>query len=748
VGTPGARPLLTAKLLVPSVRPGAVSRPRLHRRLDGGDGCRLTVVVAPAGWGKTTLLSAWAADPARLHRVAWLSIDESDDEPVRFWTYLLSALEGVDPALTADALSALRAPGLDPISLAVEALLNAATAGPGGYVLVLDDYHLVRDPVIQESVEFLLSYLPPTLHLIIASRADPPLPLARMRARGVLTEIRSDELRCTADEGVALVSGMAGIPVTTARVAAERAEGWPAGLQLAALTLRSATDPAAAAGRISGGERHLLDYFSSEVLPGIDASQRDLLVRASVLERLSGPLCDAVLQRSDSSAVLEALARADLFITPLDVRWFRCHRLFRDVLRRELAGSAPDAPPELLGRAADWFLAQGQVEQAVEHRMAAGDTTGARALLRSHTRWFMDHGAMGAMLRSGDRLPGAESDPHLCLDLAMAAGLSGQAGRSIEWLTRAEPYIAADREPVPGWRTMRAYADCTWAIYGTLDDVEAGLTYARRAVELETDPARWGHVVALNTLGGVLLAAGRISEAAEVLQRAWQVRVRRDLPPLMVLQTAGLLALAVTELGEPDRASAVCAAVRGMASEAERTWGEGAAAALAMVRLAEGRLTAATDPATAVTVLERAVQLARHWGETTVLLGALTSLAAAQWATGDRSGARRALDQAHHVSDTEPARPVVVRELAELDARIGRAASRLARGRRELVEDLTDRELAILRALRGPLSAREIGGEMHLSINTVKGYSKSLYRKLGVVTRVEAVRRGLDLGLI
>jgi LuxR family maltose regulon positive regulatory protein len=725
-----------------------VSRPRLHEHLDGRAGHRLTLVTAPAGWGKTTLLSAWAADPARSHQVAWLSIDESDDEPVRFWTYLLSALEMVAPGLTTDALSALRAPGLDPISLVVEALLNAATPAPDGYVLVLDDYHLLRDPVIQESMEFLLSYLPPTLHLIIAARADPPLPLARMRARGVLAEIRADNLRCTTDEAVALISGVTDIAADTARVAAERTEGWAAGLQLAALTLRGATDPAAAAERVSGGQHHLLDYFTTEVLSGLDPGRRDLLVRASVLERLSGPLCDVVLQRTGSSALLEALAREDMFISPLDEQWFRCHRLFRDVLRRELAESVPDPAPGLLGRAADWFLAQGQVEQAVEHRIAAGDDPGARALLRSHTRWFMDHGAMGAMLRLGDGLAGVESDAHLCLDLALAAGLSGQAGRAVDWLLRAEPHIATDPDPVPGWRTMRAYADCTWAIYGTLDDVEASLVYARRAVELETDPALWGHVVALNTLGGALLGAGRIGEGAEALQRAWEVPARRKLPSLMVLQTAGLLALAVAELGESDRAAAVCAAVRDMAIEAEHAWGEGAAAALAMVRLAEGRLAAATDPAKAVVVLQRSVQLARHWGETTVLLGGLTSLAAAQWASGDRSGARRSLGQAHEVTDAEPARPVVVRQLAELDARIGRDASRQARGRRDLVEDLTDRELAILRALRGPLSSREIGGEMHLSINTVKGYTKSLYRKLGVVTRVDAVRNGHDLGLI
>ncbi len=748
MGTPGARPLLVAKLLVPPARPGAVPRHRLNEQLDGNPGRRLSVVIAPAGWGKTTLLSAWAHDSARSQRVAWLSIDETDDEPVRFWTYLLSALQVVAPDLTDDALSALRAPGMDPIGIAVESLLNAATASPHSRVLVLDDYHLLRDPTISESVEFLLSYLPPSLHLIIAARADPALPLARMRARGALTEIRVEELRCTTEEGVALIAGVTDVAADTARVIAERTEGWPAGLQLAALTLRGAADPVAAAARISGGERHLVDYFSTEVLAGLDDDQRDLLMRGSVLERLSGPLCDAVLERAGSSAVLEALARAELFISPLDTQWFRCHRLFRDVLRRELADSGSESASVLLGRAADWFLGAGQVEQAVEHRIAAGDASGAVALLRDQTRWFLDRGAMGTMLRLSEDLPGVESDPQLCLTLAWAAGLSGQTGVAVDWLTAAETHLTNDLEPVPGWRTLRAYADCAWAVYGTAEDVEAALSHARRAVELETDPELWGHVLALNALGGALLGAGRLTEGAEVLQQGWRAPARRSLPPFMVLQAAGLLALALVQLDDSAQAAAVCADVHGAATRAEQAWGDGAAAALTMLRLAEALLTATRDPVTALPLLERAVELARRWGQTSVLVGGLTSLASAQWANGDRSAARRTLEQAHEANSAEPARPWTVRQLAELDARIGREAVRRARDRRDLVEELTDRELAILRALRGPLSAREIGGELHLSINTVKSYTKSLYRKLGVVTRVQAVRHGHDLGLI
>ena len=248
------------------------------------------------------------------------------------------------------------------------------------------------------------------------------------------------------------------------------------------------------------------------------------------------------------------------------LQWYRCHRLFRDVLRRELADSAPDSTSVLLGRAADWFLAQGQVEEAVEHRVAAGDarrSTGSAAQPHPMVPGPRRHGHDAAAER---RPPGAELDPHLCLDLALAAGLSGQPGRSEEWLAAAEPHIEADLDPVPGWRTLRAYADFIWAVYGTTGDVEAALFHARRAVALETDPTLWGHSVALTCLGGELLGAGRIAESAEVLQQAWDVPARRLVPPFFLLQAAGLLALALVQLGETDRAHAVLADVRETAS--------------------------------------------------------------------------------------------------------------------------------------------------------------------------------------
>lgn len=743
----GARPLLAAKLIMPSPRRGAVVRSRLHERLRPSPECRLTTVVAPAGWGKTTLLAAWAHDPQEHRPIGWLSIDRADDEPVRFWTYALAALDAVAPDLTRDALAALGAPGLDPVDVALAALLNALTGSRAEHVLVLDDFHLLADPAIHESVEFLLSYLPPALHLVIASRADPPLPLARMRARGTLAEIRVGDLRCTPAEGAALVAAVGDVATTAAGGLVERTEGWPAGLQLVALTLRGSADPAAAATTMRGNERHILDYFAAEVLPGLDPDQRDLLVRSSVLERLSGPLCDAVLDTTGSAGVLDRLDRADLFVSSIGDRWYRCHHLFRDVLRAELDATRPGDAAVLLVRAADWFLAQGRIEQAVEHRMAAGDAAGACTLLRANIRWFFDHGAMAALLRMGEGVAAAVPDAHLYLMLAFASGLTGQAQRAVRWLGAAEPLIAADDEAFLGWTSLRAAADSTWATYGT-GDVAVALRYAERAVELEADPAQWGHVIALNSLAGALLGAGRLQEAVDVLRRSWRSPARRDLPVLMTLQFAGLLTLGLVELGELDETRAVFTEVAVTAATAEQAWGDGAAAALAMLRLAEARFAAARDPVAALPALQRAAELAAGWGRPTVLVGALTSLAAAQLVAGDRTGARTNVARAREVGDMEPVAPVAAAQLDALEAQLGRGVPENARRRDGVVEELTDRELSVLRALRGPLSAREIGAELYLSINTVKGYTKSLYRKLDVVTRGDAVRRGRELGLI
>jgi LuxR family maltose regulon positive regulatory protein len=459
-------------------------------------------------------------------------------------------------------------------------------------------------------------------------------------------------------------------------------------------------------------------------------------------------LCDAVLCTTDADDVLSELDRAGLFVSALGGGWYRCHHLFREVLRRELDKDPTHMAAALLGRAAQWFFSQDRLEEAIEHRLAAGDDEGAFDWLLAGERWFMDRGATAAFLRLGEQLASRVTEPRLFVTLAIAAGESGQAERCARWLDAAEPLIDTGSAPLPGWRTLRAEADTVWATFRVAGDAEAALRYASRAVDLEDDPTLYGHALARQALGAALAGAGRVAEGVEMLQDCWQSRGRRNLPSLLVLQQAGQLALILIEVGDLEGARRVTREVQDLAAAAEQAWSHGGAPALAGVRLAEARLVMATDPRASIPALQRAADLADGWGWATLLLLALVELAAAQWAVGDRAGARVNVAKAREVAGTGEARPAAVRRLEALEARIGRGATKAAQARGALVEELTDRELAILRALRGPLSAREIGSEMYLSINTVKGYTKSLYRKLGVVTRPDAVQRGHELGLI
>jgi LuxR family maltose regulon positive regulatory protein len=749
-------PLLAAKQAIPSRRADWVPRERLSARLRANGDTRLTVVVAPAGWGKTTLLAQWARDPAESRRVAWVSLDESDDEPVRFWSYVLGALAASGTGLGAGALSALGAPGLDPVDLAIPTLLNELIATPARQVLVLDDYHLLADARVHEGVEFLLAYLPPALHLVIAGRSEPPLPVARLRARGELTEIRTDDLRFRPSEAVALLAntGVRTDPATAAGLL-DRTEGWAVGLRLGALTVREAPASTAAVAMIRGDSRHLLDYFVAEVLDRLAPRHRDLLVRSSVLAELTGPLCDAVLERAGCAADLRSLDRAEVFVGSVDAehRWYRCHRLFREALRRELDAAHPDLAPGLHRRAAEWFLAHGRVEDAVGSYLAAGDGQSAAVHLRSSARWFFEAGAAASYLRLGERLAPLldPPDPRIYLNMVFAATLCGRFDRVPDWLAATEPLITPGSPPLPGWCSLRAGYLSRRAIYGYTGpgDLAAGLADATLAAELETDPSLPGYAAARGAVGAMLMADGRFAAAAEVLTEAWRCPGLAQLPTFILLQAAGVLSLCLLRAGRTAEAARLLDEVVARVEAAEARWGDAAGAAVVHVRLARGRLEYQTGELRSAQVsLRRAAELAVIWGQGTVLVAALASLADAELAGGDRGAARDAVVRARETADSEPVYPFAIHELEAAEARLGRGPIRAARRAGHLAEDLTDRETAILHALRGSATQREIAAALFLSINTVKGYTRSLYRKLGVVNRREAVERARTLELI
>ena len=372
-----AGPLLETKLHVPRWRRDLVARPRLSERLSRGAESALTLVSAPAGFGKTTLLTEWLAVAAAGGRsVAWLSLDQRDNDPALFWTYLVAALNTGAPGGGAGALALLQPPQ-PPNEAGLVALLNDLDAISNDVVLVLDDYHVIDARDVQDGMAFLLEHLPPQIHLVIASRTDPPLPLARLRGRGELAEIRAADLRFTPGEAAAYLNEVMGLALTAADVAAleGRTEGWIAALQLAALSMQGREDIAAFIDGFAGDDRYIVDFLAEEVLQRQPEHVQHFLLQTSILDRLSGPLCDAVTGQDGGKAKLTALERGNLFLVPLDDRrrWYRYHQLFADVLHARLLDEQPDDVPELHRRASRWHEQNGEPSEAIRHALAAGD---------------------------------------------------------------------------------------------------------------------------------------------------------------------------------------------------------------------------------------------------------------------------------------------------------------------------------------------------------------------------------------
>ena len=379
----GRDALLATKLYMPGPRPGLVPRPRLTACLDEGLVRGLVLVCAPAGYGKTVLLADWArrgGQPA-----AWLSLDAGDNDPARFWRHVVAGLDQARPAVGERVAPLLGPPAPSSFQGLVTELINALAGEEA--LLVLDDYHLIGAPQVHESLAFLVEHRPAGICVVLASRSDPPLPLARLRARGQLTEMRVAELRFTPAEAAELLQHVASaLPDASVAALAARTEGWAAGLQLAALSLRGQDDAAAFVAAFTGSHRYVLDYLAEEVLEGQDKQLRTFLLETSVLERLSGPLCDAVTGREGSQGLLGEVERAGLFLVPLDeVRgWWRYHHLFADLLRARLREEQPGRVAQLHRNAAAWYDQHGLADDAIGHAVAAGEMLWAARLIEQH----------------------------------------------------------------------------------------------------------------------------------------------------------------------------------------------------------------------------------------------------------------------------------------------------------------------------------------------------------------------------
>jgi LuxR family maltose regulon positive regulatory protein len=408
---------------------------------------KLTLVSAPAGFGKTTLVVAWLQQAGL--PVAWLSLDEADNDLPRFLAYLAAALQQVDEGIGAPLLSSLQSPQLPAVDKVLTATLNEIALRADPLVLVLDDFHLLTDTAIAQVMDLLLDHQPPQLHLVLTTREDPELPLARLRARDQLTEIRAWELRFTQEETGVFLRCVMGLELSSQDVAVleDRTEGWAAGLQLAGLSLQKQADLKAFIADFSGSHRHILDYLTGEVLQGQPQGIRAFLLRTAILDRLCAPLCDAVLGDqggrvpfppvpSNSQTVLEYLEKSNLFLIPLDEerRWYRYHQLFADLLRSQLNRFQPELVPELHRRASRWYAENGKIQAAVEHALQDNDLSQAAGLIEQHAFSRIYQGRVPMVMGWFDRLPEAllESAPMLCVSKAWALALTAHAARREE----------------------------------------------------------------------------------------------------------------------------------------------------------------------------------------------------------------------------------------------------------------------------------------------------------------------------
>jgi LuxR family maltose regulon positive regulatory protein len=640
--------LLTTKLYIPRPRSNRVSRPRLTERLNAGLDRKLTLIAAPAGFGKTTLLSEWIPHSPRC--VTWLSLDEGDNDPTRFWAYLIASVQQIHPDLGAGALALLQSAQAPPITSILTALINDITVFPDTFSTVLDDYHLIDFQPIHEALTFLIDHLPANMHLVLTTRVDPPLPLARLRARAKLTELRANDLRFTADEAAAFLDQAMGLSLSGDEVAAleTRTEGWIAGLQIAALSMQSRDDIPGFIQAFSGSHRHVLGYLAEEVINQRPKGTLNFLLQTSILDRLCGPLCDAVTRDYGGQAILEKLELANLFITPLDDEgvWYRYHHLFAEVLQARLQQTHPDQLPALHRRAGIWFANQGMTEEAVRHALAGGDYEQAARQIEAVAGDMLRGGSSSSLIRWLDTMPEemTHARPRLCLargwtflwgpvlslesadewarlasrtalasglqdsDLtgqvaalqAMIAAVQSEVERSLELSQQALGYLPFDSP----WRGVMTF--CLGSAHfssGNMADATHILSEALRLSQ--ADGAQYIQLVAASFLADLQVFQGHLGRAMEMYQQvlAW---ADHGLPQKGAVMAHGGLAYI---LCEQNQVNAALAQVQLGAEQIPQVGGPGAALwlyrALARVQQAYGNWTGASA------ALDRAYQSGR-----------------------------------------------------------------------------------------------------------------------------------------
>jgi LuxR family transcriptional regulator, maltose regulon positive regulatory protein len=740
---PGRTLIFASKLHPPIARPARVVRQALLDRLDEGISAKFVLLVAPAGWGKTSLLCDWYS-ARETECMAWLSVDHGDNDPASFWAHVIASVNSVRPGAGDRALEELSAPGVKTADAVLPQVINDFATIATPVTLVLDDYHLISNQEIQECMAFLVEHLPPALRVVLASRSDPALPLARLRARGQMAEIRADELRFSEAETTQLLNGTLGVTLPPDAVHAlhHRTEGWAAGLYLAGLSLRGRDDPDRQVHAFRGDDRQIVDYLAAEVLDGLLPEVRSLLLHTSVLERLSGPLCDAVTGASGSQRLLEEIERSQLFLVPLDSarRWYRYHTLFAELLRHELEVSEPGLAPILHRRASRWHREHGSIADAIGHAIAASDLAEARELIVSSWNPLVHQGLLSTAESWLDRLPPemVVEDARMCVIRAFLALHLGRLDEVDPWLDGAA--AAAPQGPFSeGPSSVESAAVMVRAGHLFMTgDLAGSESASRRAVELEaTGTGRW-QAVAMGTLGAVLCWRGQDAEARALLEQV-VVPTRVAVSKLATFWALGCLSVIAIRSGD----AASCERYLDKAAKLAAPQGPGhhhcttgmIALATAELLSSRGELGEAEDAAITGLHISRRSQARLE------VAYALLCLARIKARAGHRADAQAYASEARDIIGTCADPGILAGLIAETERLTGQQVP-IPRPRpgapARRPDGLTAREAQVLELLAAGDTNNEIAVKLVVSVHTVERHLQNAYRKVGVRNRADA----------
>ncbi len=635
-------PLLRTKLYLPPLRTRHLARPQLVDRLDP-DNTQLTLISATAGSGKTTLLSEWIAQSQQ--PVAWLSLDSSDNDLNRFLTYLIAAVQTVQPDFGSTILAALGSPQSPPAESLLTGLVNELADLTNPLTLILDDYHVVQERQVHDAVAFFLEHQPPTIHLILSGRSDPPLPLARLRVLGQMIELRDHDLRFDSAEAAAFIKQVVELELSDGQIAAleQRTEGWIAGLQMAALSLqgRERTQIPAFIEAFTGSHRYVLDYLCEEVLDQQPVEIQQFMLSTSILSRLNRALCDKVTGQTDSQSVLALLETAHLFVVPLDDQrcWYRYHHLFADLLRNRLYQDQPDRVAILHQRASTWFQAEKLIIEAVEHALEAGDDETAAGLIEENTFTMIDQGELGTVFGWLEALPEAllHSRPKLAVSHAWVLSYAGQMEAAEERLRQAER--SSDPELQGIIAAIRAY------LQASSGEIAPATVNAQLALERLPEQNSMLRAFTAAILSSLHRFDGDFEAAREASTEAIAISRSAGDKPMTVLASCNLAGTLIIQ-GQLIKAAKVLQEARSIAGAAAGPGGR----TLPFAGLASAGLA---NVLRQWNELEEAEQLARDgvqqsetWGQAEVLMQSCIELAHVLCTRGDLTEAERVLEKA------------------------------------------------------------------------------------------------------